>query len=139
MEDIGPSTDQLGYGHLVVVNDTRITLQDAFSLHPSIAIDSSGNTHVAWMDGRAYGFEIDVNYEIYYSRLRLRIRGLGWSTFSLPSYGIKQQTCDIHSRGLNNLDSQGHLALIHTCRILRFLRQCILPGSTTEMKLGVRL
>ena len=72
VEDIGPSTDQLGYGHLVVVNDTRITLQDAFSLHPSIAIDTSGNTHIAWMDGRAYGFDIDVNYEIYYARLRLR-------------------------------------------------------------------
>ena len=90
-EDIGPSIDGLGYGHLVVVNDTRITLNDAYSLHPAIAIDNSGNTHVAWMDGRAYGFEIDVNYEIYYTRLRLRGAG-EWNGApqGLPSYGIKQ-------------------------------------------------
>ena len=71
-EDIGPSEDDQGYGHLIVVNDTRITLDDAYSLHPSIAIDTSGNTHLAWQDGRVYGFDIDVNYEIYYTRLRLR-------------------------------------------------------------------
>ena len=90
-EDIGPSIDGLGYGHLVVVNDTRITLNDAYSLHPAIAVDNSGNTHLAWMDGRAYGFDIDVNYEIYYTRLRLRGAG-DWdgAPQGLPSYGIKQ-------------------------------------------------
>ena len=90
-EDLGPSIDGLGYGHLVVVNDTRLTLNDAYSLHPAIAVDNSGNTHVAWMDGRAYGFDIDVNYEIYYSRLRLRGAG-EWNGApnGLPSYGIKQ-------------------------------------------------
>jgi len=90
-EDIGPSIDGLGYGHLVVVNDTRITLNDAYSLHPAIAVDNSGNTHLAWMDGRAYGFDIDVNYEIYYSRLRLRGAG-EWdgAPEGLPTYGIKQ-------------------------------------------------
>ncbi|MEC8955397.1 MAG: CARDB domain-containing protein, partial [Candidatus Thermoplasmatota archaeon] len=109
IEDVGPSTDQLGYGHLVVVNDTRITLQDAFSLHPSIAIDTSGNTHIAWMDGRAYGFEIDVNYEIYYVRLRLR-GAAAWdgAPDGLPSYGIKQITDSAIStvEGLDNLDDQ---------------------------------
>ena len=109
VEDIGPSTDQLGYGHLVVVNDTRVTLQDAFSLHPSIAIDTSGNTHIAWMDGRAYGFDIDVNYEIYYTRLRLR-GSAAWdgAPSGLPSYGIKQITDSPIStvEGLNNIDSQ---------------------------------
>ena len=109
VEDVGPSTDQLGYGHLVVVNDTRVTLQDAFSLHPSIAIDTSGNTHIAWMDGRAYGFEIDVNYEIYYVRLRLR-GAAAWdgAPDGLPSYGIKQITDSAIStvEGLNNLDDQ---------------------------------
>ena len=108
VEDIGPSTDQLGRGHLVVVNDTRITLQDAFSLHPSIAVDTSGNTHIAWMDGRAYGFDIDVNYEIYYSRLRLR-GTMEWDGVAegLPSYGIKQITDSVISpvEGLDGIDS----------------------------------
>ena len=51
-EDLGPSQDANGYGHLVVVNDTRVTLDDAFSLHPSLAIDNSGDTHLTWMDTR---------------------------------------------------------------------------------------
>ena len=91
IEDLGPSIDGLGYGNLVVVNDTRITLNDAYSLHPAISVDTSGNTHLAWMDGRAYGFDIDVNYEIYYTRLRLRGAG-EWdgAPDGLPSYGIKQ-------------------------------------------------
>ena len=107
-EDLGPSLDSLGYGHLVVVNDTRITLNDAFSLHPSIAVDTSGNTHVAWMDGRAYGFEIDVNYEVYYTRLRLQ--GVAeWDGVEegLPSFGIKQITDSAIStvEGLGGVDS----------------------------------
>ena len=91
VEDLGPSLDGLGYGHLVVVNDTRITLNDAYSLHPAISVDNSGNTHLAWMDGRAYGFDMNVNYEIYYTRLRLRGAG-DWdgAPDGLPSYGIKQ-------------------------------------------------
>ncbi|HIH80752.1 MAG TPA: hypothetical protein HA303_05985 [Candidatus Thalassarchaeaceae archaeon] len=106
-EDIGPSSDLQGYGHLVVVNDTRITLQDAFSLHPSIAIDTSGNTHIAWMDGRAYGFDIAVNYEIYYVKLRLRGTA-AWdgAPDGLPSYGIKQITDSVISNveGFDNVD-----------------------------------
>ena len=91
IEDLGPSIDGLGYGNLVVVNDTRITLNDAYSLHPAISVDTSGTTHLARMDGRAYGFDIDVNYEIYYTRLRLRGAG-EWdgAPDGLPSYGIKQ-------------------------------------------------
>jgi len=91
VEDLGPSLDGLGYGHLVVVNDTRITLNDAYSLHPAISVDNSGNTHLAWMDGRAYGFDMNVNYEIYYTRLRLRGAG-DWdgAPDGLPPYGIKQ-------------------------------------------------
>ena len=45
------------------------------------------------MDGRAYGFEIDVNYEVYYTRLRLQ--GVGeWDGVEegLPTFGIKQIT-----------------------------------------------
>jgi len=107
VEDIGPSSDHQGYGHLVVVNDTRITLQDAFSLHPSIAIDTSGNTHIAWMDGRAYGFDIAENYEIYYVRLRLR-GAAAWdgAPEGLPSYGIKQITDSVIStvEGIDGVD-----------------------------------
>ena len=109
VEDIGPSSDSLGRGHLVVVNDTRITLQDAYSLHPSIAIDNSGNTHIAWMDGRPYGFALDVNYEIYYARLRLRGAAV-WDGVpeGLPSFGIKQITDSPIStvEGLDEIDSQ---------------------------------
>ena len=39
------------------VNDTRVTIDDAYSFHPSIGVDMQGNTHIAWMDGRNYGFE----------------------------------------------------------------------------------
>ena len=90
-ERMGPSIGGDGVGNLVVVNDTRVTLDDAFSLHPSIAIDSSGNTHIAWMDGRGYGFDKDDNYEVWYTRLRLRGSG-EWNGVpgGLPSYGIKQ-------------------------------------------------
>jgi uncharacterized membrane protein len=91
IEDVGPSLDLQGYGHLVVVNDTRVTLQDAYSLHPQIALDSQGNTHIAWMDGRSYGFELDVNYEVFYTRLKLKGAGQ-WDGASdgLPAFGIKQ-------------------------------------------------
>ena len=98
-EDLGPSSDENGYGHLVVVNDTRITTDDAYSLHPAIAVDNSGNTHLAWQDGRIYGrcsgvgggLVVDSNYEIYYSRLRLRSSAV-WDGVSegLPTFGIKQ-------------------------------------------------
>ncbi|MEE2747970.1 MAG: CARDB domain-containing protein [Candidatus Thermoplasmatota archaeon] len=90
-EDLGPSQDSNGYGHLVVVNDTRITLDDAFSLHPSLAIDNSGDTHLTWMDTRDYGFDKDDNYEVYYTRLRLR-GAAEWDGVSggLPTYGIKK-------------------------------------------------
>ena len=57
-EDTGAGAD----GHLVVVNDTRVTIDDAYSFHPSIGVDMQGNTHIAWMDGRNYGFEKGVNY-----------------------------------------------------------------------------
>ena len=91
IEDVGPSLDLQGYGHLVVVNDTRVTLQDAYSLHPQVALDSQGNTHIAWMDGRSYGFELDVNYEVFYTRLKLKGAGQ-WDGASdgLPAFGIKQ-------------------------------------------------
>ena len=91
IEDVGPSLDLEGYGHLVVVNDTRVTLQDAYSLHPSVALDSQGNTHIAWMDGRPYGFDLDVNYEVFYTRLKLKGASI-WDGASdgLPSFGIKQ-------------------------------------------------
>ena len=87
VEDTGASAD----GHLVVVNDTRITIDDAYSFHPSIGVDLQGNTHIAWMDGRDYGFEKEVNYETYYTKLRLQGAG-AWdgAEEGLSTYAIKK-------------------------------------------------
>ena len=43
------------------------------------------------MDGRSYGFELDVNYEVFYTRLKLKGAGQ-WDGASdgLPAFGIKQ-------------------------------------------------
>lgn len=86
-EDTGAGAD----GHLVVVNDTRITIDDAYSFHPSIGVDMQGNTHIAWMDGRDYGFEKEVNYETYYTKLRLQGAG-AWdgADQGLSTYAIKK-------------------------------------------------
>ncbi len=86
-EDTGRGSE----GHLVVVNDTRVTIDDAFSFHPSIAVDLQGNTHIAWMDGRDYGFEKNVPYEIYYTKLRLQGAG-EWDGVpqGLSTYQIKR-------------------------------------------------
>tara|TARA_B100001996_G_scaffold182027_2_gene139080 strand:- start:3456 stop:8462 length:5007 start_codon:yes stop_codon:yes gene_type:complete len=87
IEDTGRGSE----GHLVVVNDTRVTLDDAFSFHPSIGVDMQGNTHIAWMDGRDYGFEKGVPYEIYYTKLRLQGAG-EWDGVpnGLSTYAIKR-------------------------------------------------
>ena len=86
-EDTGRGSE----GHLVVVNDTRVTIDDAFSFHPSIAVDLQGNTHIAWMDGRDYGFEKNVPYDIYYTKLRLQGAG-EWDGVpqGLSTYQIKR-------------------------------------------------
>ena len=86
-EDTGAGAD----GHLVVVNDTRVTIDDAYSFHPSIGVDMSGNTHIAWMDGRNYGFEKGVNYEVFYTKLRLKGAG-AWdgAESGLSTYAIKK-------------------------------------------------
>ncbi len=87
VEDTGRGSE----GHLVVVNDTRVTIDDAFSFHPSISVDSSSNTHIAWMDGRDYGFEKNVPYEVYYTKLRLQGAG-EWDGVpdGLSTYAIKR-------------------------------------------------
>jgi len=105
-EIIGPSLDAQGYGNLVVVNDTRITIDDSFSLHPSIAIDTNGNTHLVWMDGRGYGFDKDDNYEVWYTRLRLR-GAAEWNGVhgGLPSYGIKQ----IYDYPISNVEGKNNI------------------------------
>mgnify|MGYP006203817643 FL=1 len=94
-EDTGAGAD----GHLVVVNDTRVTIDDAYSFHPSIGVDNQGNTHIAWMDGRDYGFEKDVNYEIYYTKLRLQGAG-AWdgAEEGLSTYAIKKTVSYTHLR-----------------------------------------
>ena len=87
VEDTGRGSE----GHLVVVNDTRVTIDDAFSFHPSIGVDMQGNTHIAWMDGRDYGFERNVPYEVYYTKLRLQGAG-EWDGVpdGLSTYAIKR-------------------------------------------------
>tara|TARA_B100001093_G_scaffold68951_1_gene59232 strand:- start:32779 stop:37869 length:5091 start_codon:yes stop_codon:yes gene_type:complete len=87
VEDTGAGSD----GHLVVVNDTRVTIDDAYSFHPSIGVDMKGDTHIAWMDGRDYGFEKGVNYEVYYTKLRLQGAG-AWdgAEQGLSTYAIKK-------------------------------------------------
>ena len=101
-EDTGAGAD----GHLVVVNDTRVTIDDAYSFHPSIGVDMQGNTHIAWMDGRDYGFEKDVNYEIYYTKLRLQGAG-AWdgADQGLSTYAIKK----INDTPISNVEGNGGL------------------------------
>ena len=101
-EDTGAGSD----GHLVVVNDTRVTIDDAYSFHPSIGVDRQGNTHIAWMDGRDYGFEKDVNYEVYYTKLRLQGAG-EWdgAEEGLSTYAIKK----INDTPVSNVEGKNGL------------------------------
>jgi len=101
-EDTGAGAD----GHLVVVNDTRVTIDDAYSFHPSIGVDNQGNTHIAWMDGRDYGFEKDVNYEVYYTKLRLQGAG-AWdgAEEGLSTYAIKK----INDTPISNVEGKNGL------------------------------
>ena len=101
-EDTGAGAD----GHLVVVNDTRVTIDDAYSFHPSIGVDNQGNTHIAWMDGRDYGFEKDVNYEVYYTKLRLQGAG-AWdgADEGLSTYAIKK----INDTPISNVEGRNGL------------------------------
>ena len=101
-EDTGAGAD----GHLVVVNDTRVTIDDAYSFHPSIGVDMQGNTHIAWMDGRNYGFEKGVNYEVYYTKLRLQGAG-AWdgANEGLSTYAIKK----IQDTPISNVETNSGL------------------------------
>jgi len=102
VEDTGAGAD----GHLVVVNDTRVTIDDAYSFHPSIGVDLQGNTHIAWMDGRDYGFEKEVNYEVYYTKLRLQGAG-AWdgAEQGLSTYAIKK----IDDTAISNVEGKSGL------------------------------
>ena len=101
-EDTGAGAD----GHLVVVNDTRVTIDDAYSFHPSIGVDMKGNTHIAWMDGRNYGFEKGVNYEVFYTKLRLQGAG-AWdgADQGLSTYAIKK----IQDTPISNVETNAGL------------------------------
>jgi hypothetical protein len=46
-----------------IIDDKRITYDDSYSREPDIAIDSRGNLHIVWYDGR------DGNMEVYYTVL----------------------------------------------------------------------
>jgi len=102
IEDTGKGSE----GHLVVVNDTRVTIDDAYSFHPSIGVDMEGNTHIVWMDGRDYGFEKDVNYEIYYTKLRLQGAGeFDGRDDGLSTYAIKK----INDTPISNVETYAGL------------------------------
>ena len=64
-------------GHLVVVNDTRVTINDAYSFHPSIGIDGQSNTHIAWMDARDYSFAEVSDYESTIPNLECKVQVIG--------------------------------------------------------------
>ena len=76
------------------------------SFHPSIGVDRQGNTHIAWMDGRDYGFEKDVNYEVYYTKLRLQGAG-EWdgAEEGLSTYAIKK----INDTPVSNVEGKNGL------------------------------
>ena len=65
-----------------------------------------GNTHIAWMDGRDYGFEKDVSYEVYYTKLRLRGAG-DWDGVpgGLSTYAIKK----IEDTPISNVEGKAAL------------------------------
>ena len=103
VEDTGPGAE----GHLVVVNDTRVTIDDAYSFHPSIGVDMQGNTHIAWMDARDYGFEKSANYEVYYTKLRLQGAGaFDGAEEGLSPYAIKK----IDDTAISNVEGLSGLA-----------------------------
>ena len=72
-----------------MVNDTASPLTTP-TPSTSIGVDNQGNTHIAWMDGRDYGFEKDVNYEIYYTKLRLQGAG-AWDGRGRPLHLCHQE------------------------------------------------
>jgi uncharacterized membrane protein len=65
-----------------------------------------GNTHIAWMDGRNYGFEKGVNYEVYYTKLRLQGAG-AWdgANEGLSTYAIKK----IQDTPISNVETNSGL------------------------------
>ena len=63
-------------------------------------------THIAWMDGRDYGFEKDVNYEIYYTKLRLQGAGeFDGRDDGLSTYAIKK----INDTPISNVETNAGL------------------------------
>tara|TARA_A100001037_G_scaffold302122_1_gene333071 strand:- start:775 stop:3960 length:3186 start_codon:yes stop_codon:yes gene_type:complete len=68
-EYAGPSIDDLGYGNLVIANDTRITHSAEWSTSPDIDIDEYGNVHLSWTDGRFNVLEKDGPSQIHYMQI----------------------------------------------------------------------
>ena len=60
---------------MLVITKLITNVASGESLFCMIAIDTDGNTHLVWMDGRGYGFDKNVNYEVWYTRMRLRGAG----------------------------------------------------------------
>ena len=124
-EDTGAGAD----GHLVVVNDTRVTIDDAYSFHPAIGVDMQGNTHIAWMDGRDYGFEKATNYEVYYTKLKLQGAGaFDGAEEGLSTYAIKK----IQDTPISNVE--GPFGLVSA-----FSGHSIFPALITDKQSNVHI
>lgn len=70
-EDLGTSRS----GHLVLVNDTRLTVDDAWSERPDLEIGADGHTHLVWQDSRDHEERRDAPREVYHMELDLRGAG----------------------------------------------------------------
>ena len=102
VEDTGPSVDYvwqdgIGWstiGHLVIVNDTRLTNGHGWSVSPEVNSDDDGNVHVVWVDGRSEEHSRTAPSQLHYMQMDLsragpfdgEADGLDLSTVSAVSY-----------------------------------------------------
>ena len=83
IEDTGPSVDYvwqdgIGWstiGHLVIVNDTRLTNGHGWSVSPEVNSDDDGNVHIVWVDGRSEEHSRTAPSQLHYMQLDLSRAG----------------------------------------------------------------
>ena len=101
IEDTGPAVDYvwqdgIGWstiGHLVIVNDTRLTNGHGWSVSPEVNSDEDGNVHIVWVDGRSEEHSRTAPSQLHYMQLDLsragpfdgEAEGLDLSTVSVVS------------------------------------------------------
>ena len=88
-------TDGLGWSNVTLISDDITFWNDDSSIDPSIAVDTSGNIHVVWMDNTdgIWGSDSEIMYVNYTD-------GLGWSKATVISDGYNNYYW--------NDDSSGH-------------------------------